>query len=317
MTTVLGVDVGGTAIKAVLLTGTGRVIRRWRWDTNAADGPRAVTTRILDAIGEAIAGGEARAVGVAVAGLVDEAAGVAVASENLGWRDWPVTRLVTERTGLRAWLGHDVRSGALAESRLGAGRGYPDLVFVAVGTGVGAAHVAASTVRPGRHGLAGEIGHLVVDPDGPQCACGKGGCVEAIGSAAALQRAYLLESGDPLTAEQILQLHRRGNQLADQLWQAAIDALARGVAAAIVVLDPEAVVIGGGLAAAGSTLLHPLRRALAGQLTGLHMPPLHAAELGAWAGAVGAALHAHHQLGHSLSAIPARTGNTERSSTCE
>lgn len=301
---VVGVDVGGTAVKAVAwapgLDGQPReVLARWRWNTGAAEGADAVGARVLEVVSSAVERardecGPVLAVGVGVPGVVDENSGVAVFSENLGWRDWPVRDLVAERIGLPTALGHDVRLGALAEARPPA---PSDLVFVTVGTGVGSALVLDGRVRVGRRWCAGEIGHLVVDPNGPDCACGKAGCVEAIGSAAAIERRYRRAARVDVhvPAEEVIRRARSGDRTARRVWREAVDALAHGIAAAVAVVDPETVVVGGGLAAAGPHLFTPLRAALAPRLVGLGNPPVVAARLGSWAGAVGAAIHAWQQ----------------------
>jgi glucokinase len=125
---------------------------------------------------------------VAVPGIVDEAAGLAVFSQNLGWRDAPLRDMIAERTGLPTAFGHDVRTGALAEARLGAGRGCGDSLFLTIGTGISAALLLDG--RPySAHGYAGEIGHVDVGRSEP-CACGATGCLEAIASAAAIARRH-------------------------------------------------------------------------------------------------------------------------------
>ncbi|MET7762877.1 ROK family protein [Streptomyces sp. NPDC005336] len=301
---VIGVDVGGTSVKAVVADRNLRTLARWTFRTGADGGPEAATRRILGAVDEVLAyasrmSGRIASMGIGIPGQVDEDAGIGLFSENIGWHDWPVGELAAARTGLPTRVGHDVRLAALAESRAGAGRGLRDLVVVTVGTGVGAAIVLDGRVRPGRRGSAGEIGHLIADPAGPRCVCGKSGCVEAIGSAAALERRYRAESQVPqrVTAQEVAQRAHAGEAVAARLWCEAVHALAHGIAAASAVIDPDALIVGGGLAAAGPALFSPLHAALGTRLAGIHQVPLLPAGLGPWAGAIGAAALAWDGLG--------------------
>jgi len=147
------------------------------------------------------------------------------------------------------------------------------------------------------HGYAGEIGHMIVDPDGPVCGCGAHGCMEALASAAAIASGYERRTGRPVEAHALRELLDAGDPDALAVWQIAIDALATGLAAYATLLAPELVVIGGGLAEAGDILLSPLARELDARLTFQRRPRLVAAELGDQAGALGAALLAWRLAG--------------------
>jgi glucokinase len=183
---------------------------------------------------------------------------------------------------------HDVRAGGLAEGQLGAARGASDYLFLPIGTGIAGAVVIGSRPYSG-HGYAGEIGHLIVEPDGPVCGCGARGCLEAIASAAAIDREYARRSGRP-AQRLVSELVVAGDPDARAVWQHAIEALARALQAYATLLAPELVVVGGGLAGAGDVLLNPLADALDALLTFQRRPRLVPAELGDQAGALGAAL---------------------------
>jgi glucokinase len=292
---VVAVDVGGTGIKCALVAPDGTVHRAERHPTRAARGPTAVVETILD-VAESLTGkarGEGltpRAVGVAVPGVVDETAGVAVWSANVGFRDVPLRGLLAARLRLPAALGHDVRAGGVAEARLGAGRGGGDVLFVAVGTGIAAAHVVDGRAFAGGHGAAGEIGHVVVRPGGAPCGCGARGCLEAEASAAAVGRRYAERTGTPASAAGVVALARTGEPAAVRVWQETIEALADGLLTAQALFDAEVVVLGGGLAEAGEDLLAPLRTALRQRITFHREPRLVRAALGDEAGCLGAAL---------------------------
>ena len=229
-------------------------------------------------------------------GVVDEDAGIAVSSANLGWRDLPLRELLAERLRLPVVIGHDVRAGALAEARLGAGRGCPVFSFIAVGTGIAAAVVIDGTVLRGAHGAAGELGHLIVRPDGLECVCGQRGCVETVASASAIARRYEQSGGDPVSAERIAARAADSEPLAAEVWTEAVAALADGLVANQALFDPEVVAIGGGLARAGEQLFAPLRGAVRVRLTFHAMPQIVPAQLGYLAGCQGAGLLAFDAL---------------------
>jgi glucokinase len=295
---VVALDVGGTSIKSGLVGTDGTSRHTERHPTGADRGPDAVVETI-GAVADGLAG-RARAdgltpvaVGVAVPGVVDEATGTAVWSANLGFRDVPLRELVGTRLGLPTALGHDVRVGGLAEARLGAARGSRHVLFVAIGTGIAAAHVVAGAAFAGAHGAAGEIGHIVVRPDGPVCGCGQRGCLEAVASAAAVGRRYTELTGEPVTAADVAARAAGGDpgdEVAARVWRETVEALADGLLIGQALYDTETIVLGGGLAEAGAHLLDPLRAALRQRLTFHREPRLVPAALGDEAGRLGAAL---------------------------
>lgn len=292
---VIALDVGGTGIKCGLVLADGTVVHTERHPTGADRGPEAVIATILD-VADGLAGkarAEGRtpvAVGIAVPGVVDEAAGVAVWSANVGFRDVPLRDLVAERLGLPAALGHDVRVGGLAEARRGSGRGNRHVLFVAIGTGIAAAHVIDGHAFAGARGAAGEVGHIVVRPGGARCGCGALGCLEAVASAAGVGRRYAQLTGAPAPAAEVVARAGAGETAALQVWQETIDALADGLLTAQALFDAEVMVLGGGLAEAGEALLGPLRAALRDRITFHREPQLVRAALGDEAGCLGAAL---------------------------
>lgn len=261
---VIALDVGGTGMKAALAGPGGEVLHRARRATGRDQGPDAVVAGILDfatelrAYGAEHFGMPAAAAGVAVPGIVDEAEGVAVYSANLGWRDVPLRDALAARLDVPVALGHDVRTGALAEGRVGAGRGADRFLFVALGTGIAGGIGVEGRVESGAHGFAGEIGHIVVRPGGAPCPCGQRGCLERFASAAAVSEAWAAASGDPdADAADCAKAVESGDPKARAVWQDAIDALADGLVTALTLLDPRTLIIGGGLAEAGKPSSHP------------------------------------------------------------
>jgi glucokinase len=294
---VVAIDVGGTGMKCGLVDRSGVMVHVQRRATGAQRGPEAVVATILEVAEGLVARGRAdgcrvAAVGLAVPGVIDEAAGVAVWSANVGFRDVPLRSLLADRLGLPTVLGHDVRAGGIAEARLGAGRGYGHVLMMPIGTGIAAAHVVHGRAFAGAHGAAGEIGHIIVRPGGRPCGCGANGCLEAEASAAAIGRTYSARIGRPATALDLVGRLADGDPDAVAVWAEAIDALADGLRTGLTLFDPEVIVIGGGLAEAGDTLIAPLDAALAGKLTFQYRPALVRAELGDAAGSLGAGLMA-------------------------
>lgn len=295
---VIALDVGGTGMKAALVAADGTLLHEARRATGRDRGPDAVVESILAFAGELRAYGEthlgqsALAAGVAVPGIVDADRGIAVYAANLGWRDVPMRELLSRRLhGVPVALGHDVRTGGLAEGRIGAGKGADRFLFVPLGTGIAGAIGIDGSIEAGAHGYAGEIGHIVVRPDGPDCGCGQRGCLETLASAAAVTRAWAEASGDPAAdAADCAKAVESGDPKAVAVWHDAIDALAAGLVTALTLLDPRTLIIGGGLAEAGETLFTPLRAAVEERVTFQKLPVIVPAALGDTAGCLGAGL---------------------------
>ncbi|MER7510931.1 ROK family protein [Streptomyces lavendulae] len=295
---VIALDVGGTGMKAALIARDGNLLHEVRRATGRERGPEAVVETILDFAAELLRlgaerfGTTASAAGVAVPGIVDAERGTAVYAANLGWRDVPLRALLGARLGgIPVALGHDVRTGGLAEGRIGAGRGTDRFLFVPLGTGIAGAIGIAGRIEAGAHGYAGEIGHIVVRPGGPACGCGQHGCLETLASASAVSRAWAAASGDPgADAADCAKAVESGDTRAREVWLTAIGALADGLVTAITLLDPSRVIIGGGLAEAGETLFTPLRAAVEERVTFQRLPEIVPAALGDTAGCLGAGL---------------------------
>jgi glucokinase len=303
MSYVVAADLGGTQIKSGLLSSPADLVGATSSPSHRSGGAASVIAALCQTVSARVAECRAAtgqlpgAVGVVVPGVVDEDHGVAVRSANFGWRDVALRSLLADHVGLPVVLGHDVRAGGLAEATLGAARGAKSTLFVALGTGIAVAHVVDGQPQPGASWTAGELGHVVVDPSGSLCGCGQRGCLETIASAAAIERRYTAISGHQgVTAEQVAGLVRAAEPAALQVWQDAVDALATALVMAVMLLDPEVIVIGGGLSLAGATLLDPLRTSLAARSTFRREPEVVAAQLGEWAGCWGAGLLAARYL---------------------
>jgi len=260
------VDIGATK---TLVGVTPYPIEAWpargpliRFDT--PPDPAACVERIGDAL-ERLVGSERgalAAVGCGTPGPLDRDRGVIVHSPNQAWRDVPIGPWLSERVGAPVVIDDDARTGALGEAVLGAGAGADPVVYLTISSGIGSGIVLGGTLVAGAHGLAGEIGHLVVDREGPRCACGNRGCVEAFASGGGIARRARLAwphatTADgrpaPRSAADVFRAARRGDPEARRLTDEASWALALGFASLAAVLDPGVIVVGGsvGLAQRG------------------------------------------------------------------
>lgn len=286
---VLAVDVGGTSVKAEVADADGNVLAAARCPTPR--GAAAITAAadlgrgLIDA-----AGGVSRA-GIVLPGIVDPVRRIAVYSANIGWSGLSFGAELEQAWDVPVLAGHDVVSAGRAEWIAGAGQGCANLAFVAIGTGISAALIVDSHVLGGNgRTQPGEIGHLVLRPDGPACGCGNRGCLEAIASASAIAREYAAVTGAPgQTARDVLAAIGT-DERARRIWDDAVCALADGLAMLVTVLGPERIVLGGGLAQAGQALFAPLAKELTSRVRVQPVPELVPARFGERAGLAGAAL---------------------------
>ena len=271
-----GVDVGGSKIAVVLATRDLDPVARHTIETGVGDAGYAVN-RIAEAVDAtlALAGrttADLAAIGVGVPGRVDPVAGRVTLAVNLGWHDLPLVRLVAERYGLPVQIENDVRAAAagLHERRVLPDVG--DLAYLSIGTGISAGVVLHGQLHRGVRGLAGEIGHVVLDPSGPRCQCGLRGCFEAVasGRAVGVRAEAALEAGAasslyehrPVTAVDVYREAAAGDALALQIADTAGRWVARAVHELVMTYDVRRVVLGGGVTGAGETFLAPVLRAL-------------------------------------------------------
>jgi len=294
----LGLDLGATNLKWAMLSREGGT-----WTTAARDQvstripadmdsvPATVVEQLAEVAIEAIAAwGPAVTIGIGVPGLYDPAAGTTRFLVNLPgpWAGQPVAGPVGTALGLPTVLINDARAFGLAELRLGAGRGASSMIGLTLGTGVGGVIAVDGRVLQGHDGTAGEIGHQTIDPDGPWCGCGNRGCLEAFARADQIAIAC-----GTATAEAAVARARAGDARAIGGLAQIGRYLGIGIANMVAVIAPDKVVIGGGISAATDLLLDPIRAELRRRVrtTSLDDVELVTAELGTWAGAIGAAIH--------------------------
>jgi glucokinase len=290
----LGLDLGGTNIKWVVVeydADAWRVIDRGQIATLAAEGPDAVVSR-LGAVGTEAMGRSpgVSSVGIGVPGLYDPVAGTTRFLVNFpgGWPGVPVAGPVGAALGLPAPLINDARAFGLAELRAGAARGAASMVGLALGTGIGGVIAIDGRVYQGHDGTGGELGHQTLEPDGPLCGCGNRGCLEAFARADRIAAAC-----GTATAEAAMEAARAGDPAAVAGLLVVGRYLGIGIANMIAVITPDVVVIGGGISAAFDLLRAPIEAELRERVrtTALERVRLVPAELGTWAGAIGAAIH--------------------------
>lgn len=288
----LGLDLGGTNIKVALLDRTSdgfRVVSTDVVDTGASGGPDAVASNLIAAGSAAIGGDAVDGVGLGVPGHFDRDTGVVLLFPNLPgeWRGYPLRSTVGSGLGLDTWMINDARAFTLGEGTLGAGRGCSVVACVTLGTGVGGGLMIDGRLFRGAFGVAGELGHQTVLPDGPPCGCGNHGCLEALVRADAVAA-----DAGKATAREAFEGARDG----DERCIAAVDRMAYflgiGLANVVTVFGPEKIVVGGGIAEAGDLVLDPIERAVKRRVTLVPTDRFEvvAARFGRFAGAVGAAL---------------------------
>jgi glucokinase len=307
----VGVDVGGTKVLAVEISESGAVLRTARDSTPGRGDPASeledALTRAVDAVRD---GRELTAVGVSAAALIEPPGEVVRFAPHLPWREDRVRERLAARWGTRVVLDNDAHCAAEAELAIGAGRAAGSFLLVNIGTGIGGGVVLDGRVWRGAGGMAGEFGHMQVVPEGRPCECGGEGCWEQYSSGNALVRhvqgrlqaepyagsplAAELAGADPavLTGPMVTAAAERGDTLAIEAFEEIGAWLGVGVANLVAAFDPQLVVIGGGVSAAGELLLAPARAALERSLVGAAhraIPPVLQAQFGPEAGVVGAA----------------------------
>lgn len=289
----VGVDVGGTRLSVGLVSEHGELDLLQRESTPRNLGASVTLQRLRVLISAVLAGAAERAVvgiGVGFGGPVDHARQRIRWSHHApGWTDISLPDLLGDWFRLPACVENDANAGGLAEALFGAGRGHGDVLYVNIGTGVGAALILGGHIHHGAHGNAGELGHMVLDPNGPPCPCGKRGCVEALCSGDAIGRLARERGGQWLSGREVGERARRGDELALTVVRDAATTMGLALAAAANLLDPGVIVLGGGVAELGEVYLGPVREAFAQHAMHIvaHTPIL-PAELGYDAGVIGA-----------------------------
>ncbi len=279
----IGIDVGGTKIATGVMDRDGRILGRHISRCHAGCEPPVVIDAVLESAHAALeragmAMSKMAGAGVGTAGHVCFERGLVLTNSNLpGWEGFPLRKLLEERLGLPVWLDNDANCATWGEYQFGAGRGARNLCYITFSTGCGAGFVLDNRLYRGSTGTAGEIGHVVVDPDGPLCECGKRGCLMSYACGMALSRMARehTEAGETIllsqfytspdcciSGEQIAIAARQGDRLANELLETAGRYFGIGLSTIVQIINPDRIVIGGGLIRIGAPLLDPCMKAL-------------------------------------------------------
>lgn len=307
----IGLDVGGTKLAGMLVTHTGRVLARSSAPTPS--GPEETMQAVYRLTAELGEKGDVAAVGVGVAGMIEFPAGVLRSAPNLAWDDMPIRELMERETRLPCVVDNDANAAGWGEFRHGSSTGYEHVLAVTVGTGIGGAIIAQGALLRGAHGFGAEIGHIIVEPGGPECGCGNLGCWEQVASGRALDRLggeaavanptsaiARLAGGNPVTGRYVVRAAEEGDDEAQGIIAEVGRRLGEGIAGLVNILDPEIVVVGGGAAEIGDRLLAPARAAFREAVEAPDRRPevpIVPAKLGNDAGAIGAAILALEEGG--------------------
>ncbi len=300
----IGLDIGGTKIAGAVVDGRGRVVVELVEPTPGTSDAENVLAILLDMIERFRSEHDVVTIGVGAAGIVEWPAGTMLWAPNNSYYDWPVREQLEKLTGLPTVVDNDANVAALAEARLG---GFTNMVLVTVGTGIGGGLVMDGDVYRGPTGLGAELGHIILNPDGPRCGCGNHGCFEAYASGTALTRmgrdaaeddpdgliARLGAEQGEVTGQTVTRAAALGDETAKALFSRLGRWLGVGIASLANIFEVDAVVVGGGLVETGDLLLAPARaaaREFAYAPTARGIAPVIAAVHGGAAGKIGAAL---------------------------
>lgn len=265
---IIGVDLGGTKIAAAIADERGSVFHSMTIPTMAEEGAEAVVNRIADASKELMErqgakAVEVKAIGIGSPGFVNSKRGYISFASNLpGFEELPIVKMIEDRTGINTYVENDAKAAALGEMWFGAGRGCSNFVYMTVSTGIGGAIIANGDIYSGASNTTGEIGHMIVNPEGPQCGCGHFGCLEAYASGTAIAKharkriadgeESTLNKYDSITSKEVFYEAAKGDKLALEVIDYCLQYLGIGVANIVTLLNPERIIIGGGVSMAGS-----------------------------------------------------------------
>jgi glucokinase len=309
----IGVDLGGTKMLLGVLDGDSKTVWESR-ERSAGESEDDLVELLVREVEEARAERPGvEAVGMGIPATVDHEKGLAVAAVNLPIENLPIRDLVGERTGLPVFVDNDANVAALAEHLFGAARGTENAVMLTIGTGIGGGLILGGEIYRGSTGAGAELGHMAIQMDGPGCQgnCPNRGCVEAFASGTAIGRegraaaeskpdsalGKLLADGQPVDGKAVTVAAQAGDETAIEVFELVGGRLGVALASFANIFEPETIVVGGGVMAAGDLLLDPARRELeARALRPMNRTPVVAAELGEDAGMIGAAAMARIEL---------------------
>jgi glucokinase len=273
---VAGIDIGGTKIAVALESHAGDRVAADRLPTQVELGPESNLVNISKTLEKMLSetNSDLSAIGVVSPGPIDIERGLILSPINLlGWDEFPIVEKLEKRFSVPVSFDNDANAAGLGEYFYGAGRGFKDVFYVTISTGIGGAIICNGQIYHGVDASAGEVGHTVVKQGGVRCRCGVEGCLETIASGLSIARRMkeklaqgngnVGENLSEITAETVVEAVRKGDRTACDIWAETVRYLGIGIGNAITLIAPEAVIIGGGVASAGELLLEPLRREIA------------------------------------------------------
>lgn len=281
---ILALDIGGTKLAAAIFDSSLNLIGHSRTPTHVEEGPDSVLKRITRILGSLMSRHgtgpkNLSCIGVGCGGPLDSETGIVYSPPNLpGWNAFPLKEKLERYFGVPTFLDNDGNAAALGEQRFGAGRGYRNIFYITVSTGIGSGMILDGEIYRGSDYSAGEFGHIVMARNGPRCNCGGRGCLEALASGTAIAKRarsrarrvpdsslakILADRNGIITAKDVAMAARGGDPLAKQIFSDATTHIGLGITSAIHLLNPDIVIIGGGLSHAGRMLFDPVRRVVA------------------------------------------------------
>lgn len=314
---IIGIDVGGTSVKIGLLSYEGQIMEKWEIPTNTENNGAVISDDVWRSISDKLKklniGVESiMGIGVGAPGFIDGDTGFIYEAVNIGWKNYAFADDLKSRSGLPVFVENDANIAAVGENWLGAGKNAKNMIAITLGTGVGGGIIVNGEILSGENGMAGEIGHITIDPDGYQCNCGKKGCLETIVSATGIVRQAMekiekneqgmllsqYEKYGKVTAKDVFEFAEKGDAASKEIVRNTADILGSFIANMGVIVNPKKVLIGGGVSQAGKQFLtqieeafqkHALPRVLEACQLGI-------AELGNDAGIIGGAFHVKQKM---------------------
>ena len=269
---IVGVDLGGTTFTVGLVDESGKIIKKISQKTQIEEGKDKVIERIAKAVND-VSTTDVKYVGIGSPGSIDRDKGIVRFSPNFpDWWDVPLAEEIKKRTGKKVFLENDANSFVLGEKWFGAGKCYDHIVALTLGTGIGGGVITHGKLLTGSTGIGAELGHIIIEPNGPICGCGVRGCLEAVASGTAIKK-FVMESykkfpdskifaiaggPDKVTPKDVFEAIPLGDRLAILVRDKIVDALARAIASYVHIFNPQVIIIGGGISKAGDILFDPL-----------------------------------------------------------
>ncbi|HQN21284.1 MAG TPA: ROK family protein [Thermotogota bacterium] len=270
----IGVDLGGTNIKAALVSEEGKFLRKKNVKTEVASGKEKIAAKIVAIVEELAEEDRSVSVGIGSPGSIDRKNGLVRFSPNLpDWLDFPLARLVSERSGREVFIENDAKAAALGEKWFGEARGCESFVVLTLGTGVGGGAVTNGQLLIGGGGIGGELGHMCVDPSGPLCGCGSHGCLECYASSSGMRKLveeyrmrypnsliFREQSGGQFEAVTVFSAYQKGDPLAEIIYGKFVFAMGVAIGSLVNIFNPEKIILSGGISSSASLYLEKVKK---------------------------------------------------------